>query len=187
MINYKTLVLNADYTPISVLPLHVISAKQAVIRLFASTCDVVNDYGVLIKTPNPNIKLNWPSVIIRKEYIKRTQKPVLTKTSLLYRDRGHCAYCQVKLTVETITRDHVIPLSKGGKDDWLNVVASCPTCNYLKSDHLPIGRWKPATKPWHPTHEQLIELRKLFSITVYHPSWVDYLPTWKGDIKVIWN
>lgn len=187
MIEYKTLVLNADYTPISVLPLHVISAKQAVIRLFAETCSVVSDYGVPIKTPNPNIRLNWPSVIIRKEYVKRTQRPVLTKTSLLYRDRGHCAYCNTKLSVETITRDHVMPLSKGGKDDWLNVVAACPTCNYLKSDHLPVGRWKPSVKPWHPTHEQLIELRKLFPVTIYHSSWVDYLPAWKGEVKVAWS
>ena len=110
MTEFKTLVLNADYTPISVLPLHVISAKQAVIRLFADTCSVVSDYGTPIKTPNPNIKLNWPSIIIRKEYVKRTQKPVLTKSSLLYRDRGHCAYCNTKLSMETVTRETTLCL-----------------------------------------------------------------------------
>lgn len=187
MLDYKTLVLNADYTPISVLPLHVISAKQAVIRLFADTCQPVADYGTKIKTPNPKVHMMWPSVIMRKEYVKRTQRPVLTKTSLLYRDKGHCAYCGIELSQDTITRDHVMPLSKGGKDDWLNVVAACPTCNYLKSNHLPVGRWLPKIKPWHPTHEQLIELRKLFPVVVYHSSWLDYLPAWKGEVKLAWK
>lgn len=187
MVDYKTLVLNADYTPISVLPLHVISAKQAVIRLFADTCTTVADYGKPIKTVNPAIKLNWPSVIVRKEYVKRTQRPILSKSSLFYRDRGHCAYCTTELSLETITCDHVTPKSLGGKHEWTNVVAACPTCNYLKSDHLPVGRWKPNTKPWHPTHEQLTELRKLFPVIVHHESWVHYMPPWKGEIRVLWK
>lgn len=184
MENFKTLVLNADYTPISVLPLHVISGKQAVIRLFSDNCSTVTDYGVQIKTVNPNFRINWPAIIIRKEYVKRNQRPVLSKSSLFYRDRGHCAYCGIKLTMETITFDHVIPKSLGGKDDWTNIVACCPTCNYLKKDKMPVGEWAPRVKPRTPTHQELVEIRKLFPVTVYHESWKDYLADWKGEIKL---
>lgn len=185
MNKYKTLVLNADFSPISVLPLHVISGENAVSKLFADNCDTVVDYGKQIKTTNPNFKMMWPAVIVRREYVHRTQRPVLSKSSLFYRDKGHCAYCGIQLTLDTITRDHVIPMSRGGKDDWDNVVACCPTCNYLKSNHLPEGRWKPKITPYKPSFHELVELRKLFPVTINHPSWRDYLGDWKGEVRLV--
>lgn len=187
MNDLKTLVLNADYTPMSVLPLHVVSAKQAVIRLFSENCSTVTDYGIPIKTTNPSFKMMWPAIIIRNEYVQRNQKPVLSKSSLFYRDRGRCAYCSISLSLDTITRDHVMPLSRGGKDTWENVVACCPTCNYLKRDNLPEGKWRPRVKLYKPTHAELVELRKLFPVSVYHESWKDYLTDWKGEVKLIWK
>lgn len=45
-----------------------------------------------------------------------------------------CAYCGEKMTEElgqrrTVTADHIIPRSKGGKDDAKNLVAACYRCN----------------------------------------------------------
>lgn len=47
-----------------------------------------------------------------------------------------CVYCHKKLTFKTLTKDHVIPLSKGGTDDIENVVPSCLRCNQTKSAKL---------------------------------------------------
>jgi 5-methylcytosine-specific restriction endonuclease McrA len=35
------------------------------------------------------------------------------------------------------TLDHVIPLSKGGADCWLNTQAACWACNQAKGDSMP--------------------------------------------------
>jgi len=50
---------------------------------------------------------------------------------------GRCAHCGEP--VEAPTQDHVVPLSKGGPHDPLNVVPSCAPCNLAKYDHEPEG------------------------------------------------
>jgi hypothetical protein len=52
---------------------------------------------------------------------------------------------------ESLTRDHLIPLSRGGSNDWTNVVAACSPCNTRKGNRLPeeIGM-HPLTQPIEP-------------------------------------
>lgn len=45
-----------------------------------------------------------------------------------------CVYCQVSLTPENRSIDHVIPLSRGGKHCIVNLVACCRTCNSKKGN-----------------------------------------------------
>ena len=40
-----------------------------------------------------------------------------------------CAYCDSE---ENLTLDHIIPQSRGGKDNKTNVVCACKSCNLLK-------------------------------------------------------
>lgn len=40
-----------------------------------------------------------------------------------------CHYCGVRLTLKTLTFDHVIPLSKGGAMGIKNIIPACRTCN----------------------------------------------------------
>jgi 5-methylcytosine-specific restriction endonuclease McrA len=44
--------------------------------------------------------------------------------------------CLVNLTPETVTRDHRIPLSKGGSNWAANLVPACKSCNSKKKDKL---------------------------------------------------
>lgn len=49
------------------------------------------------------------------------------------RNQGWCCYyCECEMTQLTWTRDHIVPLSKGGSDDISNIVAACRTCNIRK-------------------------------------------------------
>lgn len=40
------------------------------------------------------------------------------------------------MKAELLTRDHIKPLSKGGRDVWSNVVTACRRCNTHKGDRL---------------------------------------------------
>lgn len=62
--------------------------------------------------------------------------PPLTNHALLGRDRNICLYCGKNLADGELTRDHVIPVSKAGKDVWDNVVAACKRCNHFKGSRL---------------------------------------------------
>ncbi len=58
------------------------------------------------------------------------------------RDHYRCVYCGRDMMVDfetfmTIQEDHLVPLSKGGKDVPDNVVIACAVCNSLKHDYLP--------------------------------------------------
>lgn len=46
--------------------------------------------------------------------------------------QGLCAYCETPL-FGTYHIDHMIPVSRGGTDDWTNLAIACPTCNISKS------------------------------------------------------
>ena len=50
--------------------------------------------------------------------------------------RGKCSYCGRKQSRSVkLTRDHVVPVSKGGKTVRENIVPSCARCNSSKSDN----------------------------------------------------
>ena len=51
-----------------------------------------------------------------------------------------------------LTLDHVIPKSRGGKNDWTNLVTSCFKCNLKKADKTPEeAKMKMKHKPFAPT------------------------------------
>jgi 5-methylcytosine-specific restriction endonuclease McrA len=62
--------------------------------------------------------------------------PPLTNQALFARDRNVCLYCSNTYADADLTRDHVLPRSRGGADEWDNVVAACRRCNHFKSNRL---------------------------------------------------
>lgn len=62
--------------------------------------------------------------------------PPLSNSALFRRDHHMCAYCAKTYSEHRLTRDHIIPTSRGGADTWLNVVCACETCNHKKDDML---------------------------------------------------
>ena len=83
--------------------------------------------------------------------------PALTNASLFARDRNLCMYCGGQFNRHDLTRDHVVPLSQGGRDHWENVVCACLHCNVRKGGRTPQQAGMP-----------------LLAVP-YRPSWVEHL------------
>jgi 5-methylcytosine-specific restriction endonuclease McrA len=63
-------------------------------------------------------------------------KPPLNRLALFQRDNFQCMYCGRCLPSMELTRDHVLPISRGGLDRWENVVTCCKRCNQKKAAWL---------------------------------------------------
>ena len=61
----------------------------------------------------------------------------LSNRELFLRDDHLCMYCGRQLPGHLLTRDHLIPLSRGGADCWSNVVTACRGCNHAKGSRTP--------------------------------------------------
>ena len=83
--------------------------------------------------------------------------PNLTNPALFARDAQLCLYCGQHFNRPQLTRDHVLPVSKGGKDTWENVVSACFHCNSRKSNRTPAQANMP-----------------LLAVP-YRPSWIEHL------------
>ena len=74
-------------------------------------------------------------------HVPRRFRRQVTNTFLFARDHYTCQYCARSSAQlrprESLTRDHVVPLSRGGLNSWTNVVTACSSCNTRKSNHLP--------------------------------------------------
>lgn len=69
--------------------------------------------------------------------IETMAKVPLTNRTLFRRDRHICAYCGIEYAPHDLSRDHIVPVSHGGPNIWMNVVTACNTCNKLKDDRTP--------------------------------------------------
>ena len=77
-----------------------------------------------------------PIVAIQGRITRRFSPPLCNRT-LFRRDDHRCLYCGGQFTRADLTRDHVLPTSRGGNDRWENVVAACKRCNWQKDNRTP--------------------------------------------------
>ncbi|MGY0577218.1 MAG: HNH endonuclease [Paraglaciecola chathamensis] len=64
-------------------------------------------------------------------------KVPLNNRYLFRRDNYLCMYCGQKFRIPELTRDHIIPRAKGGRDTWTNCASACNRCNCFKADRTP--------------------------------------------------
>ena len=84
----------------------------------------------------------------------------LTNRTLFGRDRNTCAYCGDHFGTQHLSRDHVVPRSKGGPDSWMNVVTACRKCNQRKSDKtLKEARLELLYLPYTPSFNESLILQ----------------------------
>jgi 5-methylcytosine-specific restriction endonuclease McrA len=97
-----------------------------------------------------------PTVVRLRYMVKAPRRAIATvsRRAVFARDDYRCQYChrtQADLRHrECLTRDHLVPLSRGGTNDWTNVVTACSSCNTRKGNHLPE---ECGMLPLHSPHE----------------------------------
>lgn len=74
---------------------------------------------------------------VREHRWDHDYRPPLTNRGLFARDNHLCLYCGDSFSPYSLTRDHVIPLSRGGENTWTNVVSACRNCNHRKNNRTP--------------------------------------------------
>ena len=84
--------------------------------------------------------------------------PALSNPKLFVRDRHICAYCGRRLPFDLLTREHIVPTSRGGRDTWMNCITACRACNGHKGNRLPDeSRMSLLYLPYTPSlHEDMI-------------------------------
>jgi len=86
--------------------------------------------------------------------------PPLNNKTLFRRDANVCMYCSVRFLSRDLTRDHITPISQGGRDIWSNVVAACRRCNNHKGGRTPDeAGMELIAVPFVPTYAEYIYLK----------------------------
>ena len=163
--------LNADGSPISYLPLSIISWQDSIKYMVLEKATVLEFYEDWV-VHSANWETNVPSVMILREYEKRKTGVRFSKHNVFLRDRYICQYCGDDVSRKTATLDHVLPVSHGGKTIFENTVCACADCNSNKGNNKKII---PKSKPYKPTYFQLVDRRKKLKWDLQHPSWASYL------------
>ena len=79
-----------------------------------------------------------PTVIVALNFAKVPKKrPKLCAKTIRERDGNRCQYTGKSLRPEEGSLDHVLPRSRGGKDEWENLVWADKTVNAKKGNRLP--------------------------------------------------
>ena len=83
---------------------------------------------------------------MQKKRVKEENRYMFTldeKRTMLKRTDGKCARCGKELHVGTkdCTVEHIIPLSKGGKNEPTNLICMCKSCNLEKGNDIVEPSW----------------------------------------------
>jgi 5-methylcytosine-specific restriction endonuclease McrA len=131
------LALNASYEPLTL-----VSWRRAV-RLVLDRKAEILEVDRERRFRSERAEVPCPSVIrlVRYVHVPRRFRRQVTNTFLFARDDYCCVYCGRHRSElrgrQFLTRDHVLPISRGGDNRWENVVTSCSPCNNRKGDRLP--------------------------------------------------
>ncbi|MCH7942265.1 MAG: HNH endonuclease [Proteobacteria bacterium] len=176
-----TLVLNADYRPLSYFPLSLWPWQDTIKAVFLDRVNVLSEYDRQVHSPS--WALNLPSVIALKQYIALATRPAFTRFNVFLRDRFSCQYCGDDYPANDLTFDHIRPRSRGGRTTWDNVVTACMDCNLRKSDRLPAEcGMHPRIKPDVPSVRYLQANGRGFPPNYLHHSWRDFL-YWDTELE----
>ena len=131
------LALNASFEPLTLVP-----ARRAVRLVLDGKAEILEVDGSRCFR-SERAEVPCPSVIrlVRFVHVPRRFRRQVTNIFLFARDDYTCQYCGRHRSElrgrQFLTRDHILPTSRGGENTWQNVVTSCSPCNNRKGNHLP--------------------------------------------------
>ncbi len=165
------LVLNADYRPLSLLPLSAVPWQQAIKLSFMERITVIEYYDDW-KVHSQHRAFPVPALAVTREYMKYKKSVRFSRRAVYLRDLYTCQYCNEVFPDRELTLDHVLPISKGGKTNWGNIVTACKTCNQKKGNRV----MQPNRLPFKPEYWHIVsEIIKNGYFNVKHPSWNKYI------------
>lgn len=133
----RCLALNASFEPLTLVPV-----RRALRLVLDGKAEIVAADGERV-VRSAHLRLPHPAVIrlVKFVHVPRRFRRQVTNTFLFARDAYRCQYCgrsPLELrSRESLTRDHLVPLSRGGTNGWTNCVTACSTCNTRKGNLLP--------------------------------------------------
>lgn len=133
----RCLTLNASFEPLTLVPV-----RRALRLVIEGKAELVEADGHR-PVRSERLSVPRPHVIrlVKFVHVPRKFRRQVTNTFLFARDNYRCQFCgraQGELRHrECLTRDHLIPLSRGGTNGWSNVLTACSTCNTRKGNLLP--------------------------------------------------
>jgi 5-methylcytosine-specific restriction endonuclease McrA len=136
--------------------------------VLSQRAEVVEESGEVFRSEKRTILV--PSVIrlVRIVRIPYQAKVKLSRKALAARDKGLCGYCDKP--GQNI--DHIVPRSRGGKNEWTNVVWACVACNDRKADKLLSEvRMTLRVKPDAPKGKAWL----IIAVGTIEPEWEPYL------------
>ncbi len=166
----RILVLNAGYEPLGLTTI-----RRGVVLVQNETADAVTLSQHFLRTPSRRVPV--PSVIRLRRMIRRPLGRLsLNRRNVLRRDLFTCQYCGLKSS--SLTVDHVVPKSRGGRDSWENLVAACHSCNTRKGDRTPEEAGMPLRRrPAAPGYLAWIT----FELREVPEEWLPFLPVRGGS------
>ncbi len=169
-----TLLLNADYRPLSVLPLSTINWQIAIKLDYVGAANVVEYYENWVVHSSHD---EWmvPALMILSEYKKIKRTPKFSKTNIFLRDNYTCQYCNKKFPSNLLSKDHVTPKEFGGVTKWTNITTACLNCNHARGSN---EKLQPRKRPYRPSYGELEAKQAKLPVVVHHASWVPYLHLW---------
>jgi 5-methylcytosine-specific restriction endonuclease McrA len=164
----RVLVLNASYEPINVC-----TVRRAAVLILKNRAEILEEGDWALHAEN--LTLARPVVIRLLAYVRiprDAHRRKITRRAVFARDRWTCQYCGHERG--SLTVDHVVPRSKGGRSTWENIVTCCAPCNRRKGDRLPRqARMVPVRKPKAPTATIFIHV----ATPSIPAAWEQYLVT----------
>lgn len=171
--DYPCLILTADYRPKSLLPLSTIPWQESFRLFFLKKITVLDWYSHVVHTATTEYRIPALAAVKRFSYAKSDKSVRFTRQNIFLRDSHRCAYCGEVFVTHELTVDHLIPTSKGGKNNFFNTITACRACNSAKGDS--VGVWKPLWEPFNPDYKSLIARKQIIAHQIKHASWEPFL------------
>lgn len=151
------LALNASYEPLTLVP-----TRRAIRLVLDRKAEILEvDGGRRFHSERASVPCPTVIRLVRYVHVPRRYRRQVTNTFLFARDDYACQYCgrhRSRLRGrQFLTRDHILPRSRGGANTWDNVVTACSPCNNRKGDRTPEeAGLRLLTVPVEPDYVQLV-------------------------------
>jgi 5-methylcytosine-specific restriction endonuclease McrA len=124
--------------------------QDAVKMIYEGTVDVIAEYDEELRSPSTTWKM--PAVVrLRRTVGDRKRGVKFSRMNVYQRDNFSCQYCGKKFRWNELTYDHLVPRSRGGRTNFLNIVTACKPCNARKGNlTCDNAGMFPLREPTHP-------------------------------------